>query len=76
MESDTKFSEVRHVPAVRVQLNSTEGLPFEKVLSSAAVSAAFDELGIEYRERFFLQISRFGLFCLKSSMTTSLVKQP
>jgi hypothetical protein len=76
MESDTCFTEVRHVPGLRTELRLAAGLPFQKVLDSRAIAAAIESQGIEYRERFFLRISRSGRCSPKFSTTISPVRPP
>ena len=76
MECDTKFSEVRHAPGLRSQLNLVSGLPFEQVLSAQVVVTAIEQQGIKYRERFFLPTKRFGPSYPKSLMTISPARRP
>ena len=56
MESDTRFSNTRHVPGLRIELNSQPGLPFEEVLSVEEIAAAIEAACPEYRERFFVRV--------------------
>jgi hypothetical protein len=56
MESDTRFSNARHVFGLLTELNAKPGLPFEEVLPVEEVAAAIAAVCPEYRDRFFLPL--------------------
>ena len=75
MESDTKFSSFRHARDVHERLKSSDGLPFQEILSSEKISAGILRRAISFRKRFFLRISRSGRSFPKSSMRISLARE-